>query len=429
MTYEETISYLFEQLPMFQRTGPVAFKKDLGNIIKLSEAIGNPHEQLKCIHIAGTNGKGSVTHILGSIFQAKGLQVGLYTSPHYKDYRERIKINGEYIDKDSVSQFVREYKSIIETIEPSFFEITVAMAFWYFAKQKIDFAVIETGLGGRLDSTNIINPLLSVITNISLDHTNFLGDTIPLIAAEKAGIMEEGKAVVIGLKQEESTAVFSEIAKSRNAPLYFAEDIINLDYDGNDEGKDVYTACSNKNEVCYFFDTDITGPFQKENITTALAAIEIYNEQYNNEISIDNIVDGLQQVKQSTNYIGRWTILQNKPKVILDSAHNETGIKTIFKHIKTLKYKKLHIVYGAVKDKSIDTIVKLIPTNAIYYLCQPGIPRGLAVEALAELFVEQGLEGLTFDSVELAKAAAVDAANEDDLVLVTGSCFVVAEVV
>jgi len=414
---------------MFQRTGPKAFKKDLNNIIKLSEAIGNPHEQLKCIHIAGTNGKGSVTHILGSIFQAKGVQVGVYTSPHYKDYRERIKINGTYIDEASVTHFVDTYKTVIEEIQPSFFEITVAMAFWYFAKQKVDIAIIETGLGGRLDSTNILTPLLSVITNISLDHTNFLGDTLELIAGEKAGIIKKDVPVVIGKRQTATIKVFEAKAAAQTAPLYFADELIKLDYDGMDEGKDHYTACTTINELCYFFDTDVVGPFQKENITTALAAIEAYNKHYNDKLSIDNIAEGLQQVKTNTNYIGRWMTLKSKPLVIVDSAHNEAAIKNILSHVETLTYKKLHIVYGAVKDKNIDNILQQLPINATYYLAKPDIPRGLNVKRLGELFDEFGLTYTTFDSVELAKTQAVEQADDDDLVLVTGSCFVVGEVV
>lgn len=425
MQYKEAVNYLLTQLPMFSRIGAAAYKADLGNITQLEILLGNPHEHLRCIHIAGTNGKGSVTHILASVLQEAGYKVGVYTSPHYKDYRERIKINGKLISKRFVSDFVEKHKADFSAINASFFEITNALAFYYFYKQKVDFAIIETGMGGRLDSTNIITPLLSVITNISFDHQQFLGDTLPKIAREKAGIIKEKIPVVIGEWQKETASVFKETAKEKRAKIVFAskEIVLQEKKDFRKSGNDVSFFGNGKN-----YKTDLSGTYQFKNIATVLKAIEVLRENCGVKIADRAIANGLKRVKENTYFIGRWTQIQTKPLVYFDSAHNEAGIRELTVQIAKLKYRKLHFVYGTVSDKDLSKIFPLLPKNATYYCCKPDIPRGKDVQVLTRELFENEFEATAFSSVKKAYKTALKSASKNDLVIVSGSIFVVAEV-
>ena len=405
MTYKETLKYLLEQLPMFQRVGAAAYREDLGNIIKLCKILGNPERDLKCIHVAGTNGKGSVTHIIASILQEQGHKVGVFVSPHYKDYRERIKINGKFISKKFVTKFVEENIKKFKTIDASFFEITTAMAFQYFKERKVDYAVIETGMGGRLDSTNIITPVLSVITNISYDHQQFLGNTLPLIAAEKAGIIKSHIPVVIGETQAETKHVFIKKAKATGSKVYFADEIIS--------GKD--------------FKTDLRGDYQKKNIRTTLMAAKVLNKQ-GVSISDKAIKRGLKHVISNTYFIGRWMVVTKKPLIIFDSAHNEGGLKQLLNGLKQTPHKKLHFVYGTVGDKDISKNLMLLPKNAEYYFCKADLPRALNADELKLQAAKFKLKGGAYSSVKKAFKTAKKQAGKGDMILVAGSIFIVAEV-
>ena len=403
MTYQQTLDYLFGCLPMYQRKGAVAYKADIGNIVAASKYLGNPHTQFKSIHIAGTNGKGSTAHMLASIIQESGCKVGLYTSPHLKDFRERIKINGKMILEKEVVSFVEENKIIFKELNLSFFEFTVAMAFDYFAKEGVDIAIIETGLGGRLDSTNIIHPELAIITNISLDHTNLLGDTIEKIAIEKAGIIKNEIPVIIGRKQKETTSIFKNIAKEKKA---------NLNY-----------ASSKKDYV-----SDLKGEYQKENINTVITAIKQLQKQ-GWAITEDDIKYGLLKTVSNTQLLGRWQTLSINPQIICDTAHNEDGIKEIAKQLSNTKYKQLHIIFGTVDDKNLDNILTYLPKNAKYYFCNANIVRAMNVEELKQKADKHQLKGRIFASVREALKCAKANANPKDLIFVGGSTFVVAEVV
>lgn len=423
-TYLETLDFIFSKLPMFQRVGDIAFKKDLTNTLALLQALHNPHKELKTIHIAGTNGKGSTTHIIASILQESGLKVGCYTSPHYIDFKERIKINGIYVSEQFVVDFVNKIEPLIDTIQPSFFEITVAMAFQYFKEQKVDVAVIETGLGGRLDSTNVITPLLSVITNISFDHTNMLGNTLPEIAKEKAGIIKHNIPVLIGEYQEEIEQVFREKAKECNSEILYANEIIELqNYVSKFDGSTFYTLF---NKVITTYTTDLYGIYQKKNIQTALASIFLLKNNF--EISENNIKDGLKEVRKKTSFMGRNTVLSTKPKILADSAHNKAGIENLLETITQIDYNKLHIVYGTVADKDISTVLTQLPINATYYFCKANIPRGLNAKILKEEAKKHDLKGESYNSVQNAFSEAKIKAESEDLILITGSIFVVAEV-
>ena len=401
MNYQETLDYLFTKLPMYQRDGAIAYKKDIGNIIKAAKHLNNPHKKFKSIHIAGTNGKGSVAHMLASILQESGYNTGLYTSPHLKDFRERIKINGQMITKRKVIDFVLENKPLFEKLEMSFFEMTVALAFNYFSKEKVDIAVIETGLGGRLDSTNIINPELSIITNIGLDHTNLLGNSIEEIAMEKAGIIKKETAIIIGKEQAETKSVFKKVSAKKNSPLYFADKISVLN-------------------------TDLKGSYQEENICTTITAIkQLQSLGWN--ISDKNIKKGLGKVVKNTGILGRWQTLSETPKIICDVGHNEDGIKKIVKQLNKLKYKKLHFVYGTVNDKNFDKILSLLPKDAKYYFCKPNIQRGLSADDLQREAKKHQLLGNNFDSVDNAIYRAKENQKEEDILFIGGSTFVVAE--
>ena len=403
MNYTQTLDYLFGRLPIYQRIGAAAYKSDIGNIVSATKHLTNPHTQFKSIHIAGTNGKGSTAHMLSSILQESGVKVGLYTSPHLKDFRERIKINGEMIAQKEVMNFVKENKIFFEEMELSFFEFTVAMAFDYFAKQKVDIAIIETGLGGRLDSTNIINPDLAIITNISLDHTNLLGDTIEKIAKEKAGIIKKGTPVIIGRRQKKTTSIFKNIAKEKNANLIYAH--------------------LQKSYV-----SDLKGDYQKENINTVITAIKQLQKQ-GWAITKDNIEHGLLKTVANTQLLGRWQNLSKNPQIICDTAHNEDGIKEIAKQLGYLKYNQLHIVFGTVDDKNLDTILSYLPKVAKYYFCNANIVRAMNAKDLKQKAAKHQLKGRAFSSVREALKYAKDNANSKDLIFVGGSTFVVAEVV
>ena len=395
---------MFSRLPMYQRQGKVAFKKDLTNTLALAKHLKNPHERFKSVHVAGTNGKGSTSHMLASVLQEAGYNVGLYTSPHLKDFRERIKINGEPIGEQQVVDFVENNQTFLEHQGLSFFEMTVGLAFDYFAEQRVDIAIVEVGLGGRLDSTNIITPLVSVITNIGYDHTQFLGETLAEIASEKAGIIKEKVPVVIGEQQEEIEHVFFDIALERNTTVAFAEeDVVN-------------------------YKMDVVGSYQQKNLTTAIRTItELQKEGF--VIKEDHIIEGLQNVVRNTGLLGRWQILDQKPLTICDTAHNKEGLTYVIDQLKDQKFEKLHIVLGVVNDKILETILPLFPKGAIYYFCKPNIPRGLDANELQKQAHSFGLEGNIYTSVNHALLNAQDAANQEDLIFVGGSTFVVAEVV
>lgn len=406
MNYNETLNWMFSKLPMYQRKGKTAFKKDLTNSIAFAEALNHPEKKFKSIHIAGTNGKGSTAHMLASILQEGGYKVGLYTSPHLKDFTERIKINGKPIRKNCVINFIKRNRAFLENQQLSFFEMTVGLAFEHFAKKKVDFAIIETGLGGRLDSTNIIKPLVSVITNIAIDHTQFLGNTLPKIAKEKAGIIKEKTPVVIGEKQEEVLSVFTDVAKKKNAAIFFASDLVTKEYK-----------------------TDLKGSYQKKNIKSAVQTIKVLQQQGLIQINDAIIENGLQKVVRNTNLLGRWHILGNNPKIICDTAHNTAGLKYIIHQLADEKFTKLHIVFGVVNDKDLDSILPLLPNNARYYFCKPNIPRGMDPILLKNKAASYNLSGNIYQSVSKALLQAKKRAKQTDLIFVGGSTFVVAEVI
>ncbi len=427
MNYFETVEFLYSQLPMYQRRGKTAFKKTSDNIIALCDKLGNPHLKFKSIHIAGTNGKGSVSHIFASILQEAGYKTGLYTSPHLKDFRERIRINGTEIPENEVTDFVEKNMSLFGEIKPSFFEMTVALAFYYFAKEKVDVAVIETGLGGRLDSTNVISPVLSVITNIDFDHKQFLGNTLKDIAYEKAGIIKENTPVVIGEYSDETADVFIKTAKEKKSDIYFADKEYSCDYSMlTSDYKQVLNVY--KNGKLYFenLKTDLLGIYQRKNIVTVLKSIEILSDKF--KISRDNIYSGTLNVKSNTGFRGRWDILGFNPLIIADTGHNEAGIKEILKQLKNTAYKKLHFVLGTVDDKDIENILKLLPKDAVYYFTKAQIPRALNEKELKNKAEKFGLEGKTFGKTEEAFLLAKKNAGKNDLIFVGGSTFTVAEI-
>ena len=426
--YQKALDYLYTQLPMFQRVGQAAFKKDLTNILALAAKLNEPYRAYPTIHIAGTNGKGTTAHLLSAVLQASGYKVGLYTSPHYLDFRERIKVDGKLADKRFVVDFVKKNKSLFEAIKPSFFEITVAMAFQYFKEQNVDVAIIETGLGGRLDSTNIIQPILSIITNISLDHQQFLGDTLQSIAKEKAGIIKQNTPVVIGEYQAEIYPIFKDIAKKRQATLINASDIYEtISSKPGQYGFGFYTIKENGLDRFIHLAVGVDGPFQSKNINTVFAALSILQDHFP-KISNKTIQLGLRNVKKMANYQGRWQFLGENPKIIVDSAHNEAGLSLVMDALSKEHFNNLHIVLGMVNDKSHEKVLKFFPKTAKYYFAKANIPRGLEakkLQAIAQLF---DLKGKTYTSVRRAFAAAKKSAKEQDLIFVGGSIFVVAEV-
>ena len=426
MNYQETLDYIYHKLPMYSRMGSAAFKKDLTNIRLLCNQLGNPQHQFKSIHVGGTNGKGSVSHMLASIFQAAGYKTGLYTSPHLYDFRERIRINGEMIPEDVVIRFVESQKAQIEEIEPSFFEITVAMAFAYFAAEKIDIAIVEVGLGGRLDSTNIITPDLSIITNIGWDHMNLLGNTLEAIAEEKGGIIKDSIPVVIGKKDPQTGPVFERIAAEKKAPVLFAEDHYqNAQHQFAPTALTVIYNRSGANDL--HVKTDLQGIYQVENIRTVLTAIDALRQQQWN-LPEETVLQALQVVKKRTGLGGRWDVLQQAPTVVLEVAHNEDGMQKMLQHVKELSFDRLHIVIGMVKDKEVETVLQLLPHRAHYYFTQAHIPRALPAETLQAAAASLNLQGAAFSDVNTALNTAKQAAGKNDLIIVCGSIFLVAEV-
>lgn len=425
MDYRQTLDYIFEKLPMYHRIGQAAYKSDLNNILLLSEHLGNQHKNFKTIHIAGTNGKGSVSHMMASVLQEAGYKTGLYTSPHLLDFRERIRINGQMIPEPFVINFVEQTKNFIETVQPSFFEITVGMAFSYFAQEKVDVAVTETGLGGRLDSTNIINPDLCIITNISMDHEYLLGDTIQKIAFEKAGIIKKDVPVVIGQKSEQTKAVFINKAKLLNAPIFFAEDYYLAEMKEQQTSNVIFEIKSDKNNI-YSIQSDLIGSYQGLNIATVLTAIDILNTR-SYKITETNVLKGLSSTKSNTGLRGRWDVLAENPLIVCDIAHNEGAITELMNQLKLCKYEKLHIVFGMSGDKSHNKVLSLLPVDAIYYFARPSVPRGMDANELAAIARNHGLKGNSFRSVKEAVTQARENANSTDLILITGSAFVVAD--
>lgn len=395
---------MFKQLPMYQNQGKTAYKADLSNTILLDNYLGNPHQAFKTIHVGGTNGKGSTSHMIASVLQEAGYNVGLYTSPHLKDFRERIKINGKPISKQFVIGFIKKHKSFFEANSLSFFEMTVGMAFDFFSKKKVDIAVIEVGLGGRLDSTNIITPEVSVITNIGLDHTQFLGNTLESIAKEKAGIIKRNVPIVIGETQSQTKPVFNTYANTRDAEIYFADQSIQKEYT-----------------------SDLKGSYQKHNLKTAVAAIETLQKK-GFKVSKRSLQNGLNRVINNTGLLGRWQILQQHPKIICDVAHNKEGLSFIVNQLRKESYHKLHIVFGVVSDKDLSTVLPLLPNDAIYYCCKPNVARGLDVKVLKNAFDMLNYESKAFSSVSKALEEAKKKASKNDLIYIGGSTFVVAEV-
>ena len=433
MNYQQTIEYLYNQLPVFHRIGAKAFKADLSNTIALCEHLGNPQNKFKSIHVAGTNGKGSTSHLLAAILQSAGYRTGLYTSPHLKDFTERFRINGKKIKKSRITAFVKQNKFFLEKLEPSFFEMSVALAFDFFANEKVDIAVIEVGLGGRLDSTNIIMPELSVITNIGYDHTDILGDTLPKIATEKAGIIKQNVPVVISEKHVETENVFLEKAKSTDSPIFFAEDFYFLETPKNKIHKmivDVYNVENAERRPQVFMKnltSQLFGKYQLKNIGGVLKSVEIL-QNLGYKISEKNIRKGISEVCDLTGLKGRWQILISKPLTICDTGHNEHGIKILLEQIEELKPKNIHFVIGFVKDKDVKSVLELFPKSANYYFCEANSPRSLAAENLMELAKSIGLHGYSILNVNDAIKKAQENAQTDDLVFVCGSNYLVAEI-
>ncbi len=413
---------------MYQRIGGAAYKADLNNTIELLNLLGNPHHNFKSVHIAGTNGKGSTSHMLASVFQEAGYKTGLYTSPHLRDFRERIRLNGEMIPEEKVVSFIAEHKEQFEKMELSFFEMTVGMAFDFFSKENVDIAIVEVGMGGRLDSTNLITPELSVITNIGLDHVKFLGDTMEKIAGEKAGIIKPNIPVVIGETQPETHQVFEAKAAECKSPIHFADQIFDcnkIHIESNTVQKfDIW-----KNNELYMeaIEIPLMGNYQQKNLTTVMCALDLLREKFN--LSDDDIREGIAKVIRNTHLMGRWQILNDDPLTIADTGHNVAGITEVVKQLAELRYNKLHFVLGMVNDKDIDHVLQLLPRSAEYYFCKADIPRGLDANILAEKAFESGLRGLVYESVRHAYLSAVNNAHFGDVVFVGGSNFIVAEVV
>lgn len=428
-TFEETLAFLYTQLPMYQRQGKSAFKKDLTNIVKLLEYLGNPQQQFASIHVGGTNGKGSVSHFLAAALQASGLKTALYTSPHYKDFRERIKVDGQYISHAAVVDFVERIKPCLNEIPASFFEITVAMAFDYFAQQNIDVAIVEVGLGGRLDSTNVLKPELAVITNIGLDHQQMLGDTLALIAGEKAGIIKANTPVVIGQSHDETAPVFRAKAQAENAPLYFADRMFQADILSEDLKHTHYQVFRDHRLYHKALKVNWHGPFQQLNLQTALMALEVWQQHHEHRsINFNAVEAGVAQLKDLVRYQGRWQILAEQPLLLVDSAHNKDGLSSILPALQASTSAQLHIVLGVVNDKDLDGILPLFPQDAIYYFAKADIPRGLEAKVLKEKAAAHGLKGRAYVSVKNALKAAKCSAVAQDTIFVGGSIFTVAEV-
>ncbi len=433
--YQNTIDYLYSRLPMFSRIGAAAIKNDLHNTELICSFLGNPEKKFKTIHIAGTNGKGSTSHMLAAIFQKAGYKTGLYTSPHLYDFRERIKVNGALCKIEFVTSFTNRVKPLIEKIEPSFFEITVGMAFEYFAVENCDIAIIETGLGGRLDSTNVIEPVLSVITNIGWDHMALLGNTLEAIASEKAGIIKKETPIVISESIPESKSVFIQKAALENAPIYFSEDFIqaeafenNWDTASFSFSQPLFHLLSKPLfDAKFTVSADLPGKYQAKNLKGVLVACQLLTDM-GWKLTSEIIKQALLEIKASTGLMGRWECIQSNPRIVLDVAHNEHGIKAMLDQLATTHYEQLYIVTGMVKDKDVDAVLTLLPNNANYYFTQSHLPRALAAKELAEKANAFGLKGEIYSDVNIALQKATVKANDKDLILVIGSVYLVAEV-
>lgn len=424
MNYQETLNYLYNSTPVFEHVGAVAYKEGLQNTLALDKHFNHPHTNFKTIHIAGTNGKGSCSHSLASILQEAGYKVGLYTSPHLVDFRERIRVNGQCISKERVIKFVKDERKFFEPLHPSFFELTTALAFKYFDEQKVDIAIIEVGLGGRLDCTNIISPILSIITNISFDHTQFLGDTLAKIAGEKAGIIKKGVPVIIGEANEETRPVFQSKANEVNSDIVFAEDnaIVTSSSPIVDGGRR-YNLSNNSTLV-----GELSGDYQERNMNTILCACNILKQM--NIIKNDDIIaKGLTNICKNTGLLGRWQTIQNNPTVVCDTGHNVGGWNYLAPQIKRQQCNQLRIVFGMVDDKDINSVMFLLPKNAIYYWTQAETKRAIKAERVAEIAIKHDLRGEIFDNVEVAYTKALQDSNKDDFVFVGGSSYIVADLV
>lgn len=422
MNYQETLNYLYNSTPVFEHVGAVAYKEGLQNTLALDKHFNHPHTNFKTIHIAGTNGKGSCSHSLASILQEAGYKVGLYTSPHLVDFRERIRVNGQCISKERVVKFVEDERKFFEPLHPSFFELTTALAFKYFDEQKVDIAIIEVGLGGRLDCTNIISPILSIITNISFDHTQFLGDTLAKIAAEKAGIIKKGVPVIIGEANEETSPVFQSKANEVNSDIVFAEDnaIVTSSSPMADGGRR-YNLSNNSTLV-----GELSGDYQERNMNTILCACNILKQM--NIIKNDDVIaKGLTNICKNTGLLGRWQTIQNNPTVVCDTGHNVGGWNYLAPQIKRQQCNQLRIVFGMVDDKDINSVMYLLPKNAIYYWTQAESKRAIKAERVAEIAIKHDLRGEIFDNVEVAYTKALQDSNKDDFVFVGGSSYIVAD--
>ncbi|HDP55117.1 MAG TPA: bifunctional folylpolyglutamate synthase/dihydrofolate synthase [Bacteroidetes bacterium] len=427
MNYQQTLSYLFSQLPMYQRVGKMAYKANLDTTIALDEYFNHPHTKYKTIHVAGTNGKGSTSHMLASVLMDAGYKVGLYTSPHIKSFRERIRINSQMVSEQFVVEFTAKHQQIFEKLKPSFFEMTVAMAFEYFAEQKVDIAVIEVGLGGRLDSTNIIAPELSIITNIGFDHTNLLGNTLAEIATEKAGVIKQNTPVIIGENQPEISSIFKDKAKSLNAPIYFASNEYLISTSEQKEIDKQYFSITKGEAVAYKnLSIDLLGEYQAKNLPSVLCAIDLLVKK-GYTITKHNITNGLSNTIANTGLLGRWQIISKNPLTICDTGHNVDGIAQIARQIKNTPHSKTHMVIGMVGDKNIEGILKLLPKNATYYFTKANIPRALNELELANKAKSFGLVGNTYQNVEEALGEAKKNAHPNDLIFIGGSTFTVAD--
>ena len=429
MEYKETLEWMFDKLPMYQRIGGAAYKANLDNTIKLLSMLGNPHEKFKSVHVAGTNGKGSTSHMLASVFQEAGYKTGLYTSPHLIDFRERIRINAEMIPEEKVVDFIARHKDEFEDMGLSFFEMTVGMAFDHFANEKVDIAIVEVGMGGRLDSTNLITPELSVITNIGLDHVKFLGDTLEKIAHEKAGIIKPHIPVVIGETQSETKQVFIDKATECGSEIHFADAIFDCNKIETFSSIEMQQFDIWKNSSLYIEDLKVPmlGLYQKKNVTTAICALDLLRGKFN--ISLDDISDGIEKTLVNTHLMGRWQVMGRDPLIVADTGHNADGIREVSMQLAQMQCDKLHIVLGVVNDKDIDNMLIKMPRYAEYYFCKANIPRGLDAETLAEKAFKYGLRGKVYNSVINALASARNNAGFNDIVFVGGSNFTVAEVI
>ncbi len=439
-TYQQTLDYLYEKLPMFSRIGAAALKPDLTNTIRLCIGLGDPQQKFRSIHIAGTNGKGSTSHMLAAACRQQGYKTGLYTSPHLVDFRERIRIDGVPVSKEWLVAFVREHKALIEEIKPSFFEITVVMAFKAFAEAGVDIAIIETGLGGRLDSTNVITPLLSIITNISYDHQDLLGHTLGEIATEKAGIIKPNVPVVIGEQHDETERIFFEHSVHKRSTVYYAQTLWGMVRTGEDGHYQYYKAVHNAHREMYTVKTDLLGNYQQHNIKTVLTAAEVLT-RIGFKLTMENVVASLAHVKSATGLLGRWDIVQQHPTIICDVAHNPAGLKEVLKQLESLNSKsqetnskptdaivgQKHIVIGFVKDKDVAEALALFPKDATFYFCNADNPRALPATDLNAMAGQAGLQGNAYPTITAAVTAAKEAMANDDVLLITGSFFIVGD--